>query len=106
MIIGKGPKDLKDPMYKSYAGGSGKEDIDLQNAGRHYTLDYMYMDAHFLDNIGIYEYLPMWLLTCEVKKDDIDIIHTLATNIQYPSENEVSVKPNSKVNVIDIKEFE
>jgi hypothetical protein len=100
-------KRLPDPMilYRIVSSET-KKDIDINKVGQHYTLDEIFMDERFLNDIGIDDDLPMWVMQCEVKKSDIDINHTLATNIKYPNENEISIYKNSKVNIINIKKFD
>jgi len=77
------------------------DDIDENNLGIHYTLNEMYMDDHFLMEIGIDDEQELFLFKVEVDKKYIDVINTLKTNIEWITESEVTLYPNSKVKVLD-----
>ena len=87
-----------------------KNSINLNDVGIHFTMNEDNLDDfRFLDDIGIHnneDDLPLWVLTCEVRKEDIDVYNTIVTNFRYPFENEVMLKPNSKVEVMKIDPHE
>jgi len=77
------------------------ENVDENNLGIHYTLDDMYIDEHFLMDIGIDDEQDLFIFKVEVDKKYIDVINTLKTNIEWITENEVALYPNTKVKVLD-----
>lgn len=95
-------KKSKNPitLYRIVSADS-IEDIDENNLGIHYTLDDMYMDEHFLMDIGVDDEQELFVFKVEVDKKYIDVINTLKTNIEWITENEVTLYPNAKVTVLD-----
>jgi len=86
-----------------------KNAINLNDVGIHFTIYEDNLDEfRFLDDIGIHnneDNLPLWKLTCKVRKEDIDVYNTIATNFRFPLENEVMLKPSSEVEVISISPY-
>lgn len=99
-------KKQKNPikLYRILSGDD-IDDIDESNLGIHYTTSKMYMDEHFMSDIGIDDEQNLYIFEVTVDKKYIDVIKTLYTNIDWITENEVTLKPNSPVTVLDKYEY-
>jgi hypothetical protein len=81
------------------------DEIDTSDLGDHYTIDPMYIDDHFLEDIGIDYDSPMFLYEIETDKSNIDLESTLLTNSVWVVENEITLFPESEVKIISIKPY-
>jgi hypothetical protein len=82
-----------------------KEDIDLNNLGRHYTTSIDRIDDMFLNEIGIDEDETFYLITVKLNKDDIDVEGTIKKGLEWSHEDEVLLKSGYDSNKIEVKEI-
>ena len=99
-------KKSKNPikLYRIISA-DGIDDIDEDNLGTHFTTSKMYMDEHFMADIGIDDEQNLYIFEVLVDKKYIDVIKTLYTNIDWITENEVTLKPNSPIEIVDKYEY-
>jgi hypothetical protein len=81
------------------------DEVDTLDFGDHYTIDPMYIDDHFIADIGIDDDLPMYLYEIQTDKSNIDLESTLITNSTWVVENEVTLFPESEVKIISVKDY-
>lgn len=82
-----------------------KEDIDTDNLGKHYTISKDRIDDMFLDQIGIDLDSPMYLVSVEVDKSNIDVEKTIKKVTEWSHEDEVLLKDDSNVKIINIEKL-
>jgi hypothetical protein len=65
-----------------------------------------------LEDIGIFDEIDyddpnseLWLLTCKVPSSNFDIESTLSNRLQYPQEEEFTLKSTTGIRVIDKKKL-
>ena len=80
-----------------------KEDINVNNLGKHYTTSKDRIDSMFLDQIGIDDELPAYIITVRIDKNDIDIEGTIQKATEWTHEDEILLKDDSNVEVIDVE---
>jgi len=81
-----------------------KDDIDIDNVGIHFCLSEEDINPVEI-GLGDTDDGTSWLLKCVVDQSCIDVLQTIAQNMEYPMEREVSLKKNCDVGVLDIIEF-
>jgi hypothetical protein len=81
------------------------EEVNTFDLGDHYTTDPMYIDDHFIADIGIDDDSPMFLYEIETDKSNIDLERTLLTNSVWVNENEITLFPDSEVKIISVTPY-
>lgn len=82
-----------------------KSDIDINELGSHYSTNKKdLISSHsYADGYGEKKFL----IKVKVSRDMVDINQTLANNILYPNENEITLKNKGKgVKILSIKEID
>jgi hypothetical protein len=89
-----------------------KEDIDVKNLGLHYVsnldsygdwIEDLYPFYNREDEPDIED--DLWLITISVPTQDIDYKATLVKNIKFPYEDEIKLKTDNNIKLIDISKY-
>lgn len=87
-------------------GDSINEDV----VGEHFISEPNLIDVGFLEKIGVWENwsedAKLWLLTCEVEKNNIDIERTIGNRLLYPRESEFTLYNDKKIKIISKKQIQ
>ena len=82
--------------------------INEDQVGEHFISDPRHIDRSFLEKIDIWDNWDadnskLWLLQCETDGDNIDIERTIGNRIQYPRENEFTLKNDKNIRLLKKK---
>ena len=91
-------------------------DLDTSNLGNHYTM-HTYHDERFLYDIGImgYEdtkeeliekYEKLYLIELESPISEISIDENILNLLEYPDEDEITLKDNPNVKIISVDNYQ
>ena len=94
-------------LYRVILLEDGKS-INEDQVGEHFISDPRHIDRSFLEKIDIWDNWDadnskLWLLQCETDGDNIDIERTIGNRIQYPRENEFTLKNDKNIRLIKKK---
>ena len=81
-------------------------DINTNKLGNHYTLSLSNLDDVTLFDIGINKNNKLYSVEIISPIDNIDFQETIEANVNYPFEQEVFLKSNDNVKIINISPFE
>lgn len=85
---------------------SSKEDIDIEQLGNHFTLDYnIFYDDVTLFDIGIKKNKKLFVVKITSPIENIDMENTIEANINYPFEKEVFLKTLDNIDILNISPF-
>lgn len=90
-----------------------KENIDIKKLGNHYVGSLNSFDNEWISNLYPFYHREnepdiendLWLVTILVPTEDIDYKATLVKNIKFPYEEEIQLKNNSNIKIIDISKY-
>lgn len=87
---------------------NNKEGINKLNLGYHFVGDINKFNEEFFDSIGLEKktHWKKFIVTVETNLDNINFKNSVITAINYPNEHEYRIKDDSKLEIIDIKEYE
>jgi hypothetical protein len=86
-----------------YLEVSDESKIRVQNLGVHYVTNKECIDSNFLDSIfGVGD---GFIVEIETTKDQIDIYETIENNLYYPDENEITLKEDAKIKIVNIEKY-
>lgn len=76
---------------------NSEDQIIKDKPGSHYMMDKDHlMDTHYIDIKNLSQGSECYLLTVVADKKIVDVFQTIATNIIYPSEKEITLKNKGK----------
>ena len=89
------------------------EDIDVKKLGLHYVTNPDVYDMDWVENLYPFHFKEdepdieddLWIITISVPTEDIDYKATLVNNIKYPYEEEIQLKTDKNIKVVDISKF-
>ena len=81
-------------------------DINTNELGNHYTLSLDNLDDVTLFDIGINKNNKLYSVEIISPIDNIDFKETIEANVNYPFEQEIFLKSNYNVKIINISPFE
>ena len=98
-------------LYRVLLIQDGKK-INENELGQHYIANPKVISDEWLEDIGIFDEIDyddpnseLWLLTCKVPSSNFDIESTLSNRLQYPQEEEFTLKSTTGIRVVDKKKL-
>lgn len=90
-----------------------KEDIDVKNLGLHYVANINAYGDEWIENLYPFHFREdepdieddLWLIKISVPTEDVDYKGTLVKNIKFPYEQEILLKTDKNIKVIDISKY-
>lgn len=82
-------------------------DLDVNNIGKHFVLYKWMVDDELINSASIDKNeFPMYVVSVKTKKENIDLKNTIKTNLEWNTENEITLKNDSDIEVINIQPYE
>lgn len=89
-------------LYR-YISMLDKRNLKKKDFGIHFTTDKKWINDDFIDSIMANK--DGFILEITTNKENIDITQTIMANLEYPNESEITLKPNSKCDIINIEKY-